>query len=111
MVGMRPGPTRTEFIEDQAAAGTQVALEGAETPIYVGRVVAAVATDPELMSMTGRVQWTSRLGRKYEIIDENGETPMLAEKRFEKAVIADPYSQEPMVAGERLAHGGESKND
>ena len=36
---------------------------------------------------------------------------MLAEKRFEKAVIADPYSQEPMVASERLAHGGESKND
>ena len=36
---------------------------------------------------------------------------MLAEKRFEKAVIADPYSQESMVAGGRLAHGGESKKD
>ena len=111
VVGMRPGPTRTEFIEDQAAAGTQVAMEGAETPIYVGRVVAAVATDPELMTMTGRVHWTSRLGREYDIIDENGETPMLAEKRFEKAVIANPYSQDPMVSGERLAHGGESKKD
>ena len=42
VVGMRPGPTRTEFIEDQAAAGTQVAMEGAETPIYVGRGVAAL---------------------------------------------------------------------
>ena len=111
VVGLRPGPTRTEFIEDQAAAGTQVALEGAETPVYVGRVVAAVATDPELMNMTGRVHWTSRLGRKYDIIDENGETPMLAEKRFEKAVKADPYSEDPMVSGERLAHGGESKNE
>ena len=111
VVGLRPGPTRTEFIEDQAAAGAQVALEAAETPIYVGRVVAAVATDPELMKMTGRVHWTSRLGRKYDIIDENGETPMLAEKRFEKAVKADPYSEEPMVSGERLAHGGESKKE
>ena len=64
-----------------------------------------------MMSMTGRVHWTSRLGRQYEIIDENGETPMLAEKRFEKAVIASPYSPEPMVGGERLAHGGESKKD
>ncbi len=111
VVGLRPGPTRTEFIEDQAAAGAQVALEAAETPIYVGRVVAAVATDPDLMKMTGRVHWTSRLGRKYDIIDENGETPMLAEKRFEKAVKADPYSEEPMVSGERLAHGGESKKE
>ena len=111
VVGMRPGPALTEFIEDQAASGVQVSLEGVETPIYVGRVVAAAAADPELMSMTGRVHWTSRLGRQYEIIDENGETPMLAEKRFEKAVIADPYSQESMVAGGRLAHGGESKKD
>ena len=111
VVGMRPGPVLTEFIEDQAASGVQVSLEGVETPIYVGRVVAAAAADPELMSMTGRVHWTSRLGRQYEIIDENGETPMPAEKRFEKAVIADPYSQESMVAGGRLAHGGESKKD
>jgi len=111
VVGMRPGPVRTEFIEDQASSGIQVALEGVETPIYVGRVVAAVATDPKLMTMTGRVHWTSRLGRKYEIIDENGETPMLAEKRFEQAAIAAPYSEDPMVSGERLAHGGESKKD
>ena len=111
VVGMRPGPVRTEFIEDQAASGKQVSLDGVETPIYVGRVVAAVASDPDLMSMTGRVHWTSQLGRKYEIIDENGETPMLAAERFEKAVRATPYSEEPMVSGERLAHGGEIKND
>ena len=95
-LALRPGPTRTEFIEDQAAQGIQVAMDGAETPIFVGRVAAAVIADPLHHEMTGRVHWSSELGIGYQITDENGETPTSARERFKEAPRANPYSDEPL---------------
>ena len=60
-LALRPGPTKTEFIEDQAAQGIQVAMDDAETPIFVGRVAAAVISDSLHHEMTGRVHWSSEL--------------------------------------------------
>ena len=110
-LALRPGPTRTEFIEDQAAAGVQVAMDGAETPIFVGRVAAAVIADPLHHEMTGRVHWSSELGIGYQITDENGETPTSARERFKEAPRANPYSDEPLQFAPRLAHGGETKEN
>tara|TARA_Y100001970_G_scaffold186932_1_gene227372 strand:- start:1419 stop:2324 length:906 start_codon:yes stop_codon:yes gene_type:complete len=110
-LALRPGPTRTEFIEDQAAQGIQVAMDGAETPTFIGRVAAAVISDPLHHEMTGRVHWSSELGIGYGIVDENGETPISARQRFENAPRANPYSDEPLQFAPSLAHGGQTKEE
>ena len=110
-LALRPGPTKTEFIEAQAAQGIQVAMDGAETPIFIGRVAAAVISDPLHHEMTGRVHWSSELGIGYGVVDENGETPMSARQRFENAPRANPYSDEPLQFAPSLAHGGQTKEE
>jgi len=110
-LALRPGPTKTEFIEDQAAQGIQVAMDGAETPTFIGRVAASVIADPLHHEMTGRVHWSSELGIGYGIVDENGETPMSARQRFENAPRANPYSDEPLQFAPGLAHGGQAKEE
>ena len=110
-LALRPGPTKTEFIEDQAAQGIQVAMDDAETPIFVGRVAAAVISDPLHHEMTGRVHWSSELGIGYGVVDENGATPISARQRFENAPRANPYSDEPLQFAPSLAHGGQTKEE
>ena len=110
-LALRPGPTRTEFIEDQAAQGIQVAMDDAETPMFIGRVAAAVISDPLHHEMTGRVHWSSELGIGYGVVDENGATPISARQRFENAPRANPYSDEPLQFAPSLAHGGQTKED
>tara|TARA_B100000945_G_scaffold215815_1_gene173929 strand:+ start:1241 stop:2146 length:906 start_codon:yes stop_codon:yes gene_type:complete len=110
-LALRPGPTKTEFIEDQAAQGIQVAMDDAETPIFIGRVAAAVISDPLHHEMTGRVHWSSELGMGYGVVDENGETPISARQRFENAPRANPYSDEPLQFAPNLAHGGQTKEE
>ncbi len=110
-LALRPGPTKTEFIEDQAAQGIQVAMDDAETPIFVGRVAAAVISDPLHHEMTGRVHWSSELGIGYGVVDENGAIPLSARQRFENAPRANPYSDEPLQFAPSLAHGGQTKEE
>tara|TARA_B100001245_G_scaffold35452_1_gene22859 strand:- start:74 stop:979 length:906 start_codon:yes stop_codon:yes gene_type:complete len=106
VIGLRPGPVRTEFIQDQASAGASVLTEGVETPIFVGRVVAAVAADQGRLEMTGRVHWTTDLGSHYGLVDEDGAIPMSARERFKDAPRADPYASEPMTKLRLTRHGG-----
>ena len=106
VIGLRPGPVRTEFIQDQASAGVSVLTEGVETPIFIGRVVAAVATDQDRFEMTGRVHWTTDLGSHYGLVDEDGAVPVSARERFKDAPRADPYASEPMTKLRLTRHGG-----
>ncbi|QHG18690.1 SDR family NAD(P)-dependent oxidoreductase [Nostoc sp. ATCC 53789] len=46
-----------------------------ETPLLTGRVIAALACEPNLMRRTGRVQIVAELADKYGIVDENGDRP------------------------------------
>ena len=46
-----------------------------ETPLLTGRVIAALACEPNLMRRTGRVQIVAELAKKYGIVDENGDRP------------------------------------
>ncbi|MEH2306776.1 SDR family NAD(P)-dependent oxidoreductase [Nostoc sp.] len=46
-----------------------------ETPLLTGRVIAALACEPNLMRRTGRVQIVAELADKYGIVDENGARP------------------------------------
>lgn len=46
-----------------------------ETPLFTGRVIAALACEPNLMRRTGRVQIVAELAKKYNLVDENGDRP------------------------------------
>jgi NAD(P)-dependent dehydrogenase (short-subunit alcohol dehydrogenase family) len=46
-----------------------------ETPLLTGRVIAALAGEPNVMRRTGRVQIVAELAKKYHLVDENGGRP------------------------------------
>jgi len=49
--------------------------EGAESPEFTGRVIDALARDPQLMEKSGRVLIGAELGEEYGIPDTNGRVP------------------------------------
>ncbi|MEO0397634.1 MAG: SDR family NAD(P)-dependent oxidoreductase [Cyanobacteria bacterium P01_A01_bin.137] len=46
-----------------------------ETPLLTGRVIAALAADPQVMRRTGRVQIVAELAKYYGLVDKGGECP------------------------------------
>jgi len=50
-------------------------LENAQTPEYIGRAVASLAGDPEVLKKTGRVLKVSDLAHEYGFTDIDGRTP------------------------------------
>ena len=46
-----------------------------ETPAYIGRAVAALAADPDIMSKTGGSYATGGLAKEYGFTDLNGTQP------------------------------------
>ena len=57
----------------------------AETPEFTGRVIDALACDPQYMEKSGRVLIGAELGQEYGIADANGSTPM-----SHRAFFGDP---------------------
>jgi hypothetical protein len=54
-------------------------LEWTESPEYVGRAIAALAADPDVMGRTGRILHTRDLGREYGFCDIDGKDPRFYE--------------------------------
>jgi dehydrogenase/reductase SDR family protein 1 len=85
VVSVWPGVIRTEFLDAVAASGDSWAVETwgdldlLETPRYVGRGVAALAADPNVMARTGERFWIAELGRDYGFTDEFGREHALPE--------------------------------
>ncbi|MBD0267499.1 MAG: SDR family NAD(P)-dependent oxidoreductase [Cyanobacteria bacterium Co-bin8] len=46
-----------------------------ETPLLTGRIIAALASDPNILRRTGQVQIVAELAREFGIVDENGNRP------------------------------------
>lgn len=46
-----------------------------ETPLLTGRVIAALAADPNIMQRTGCVQIVAELAERYGLVDEKGDRP------------------------------------
>jgi hypothetical protein len=46
-----------------------------ETPLFLGRGVAALAADPDALAHTGDVLSSWELGRRYGVTDHDGRTP------------------------------------
>lgn len=79
-VGLSPGWMRTELVlgafHTDAARWHEVpALAATESTAYIGRAVAALAADPGVMALTGRVLRVGDLARSYGFVDEDGRQP------------------------------------
>lgn len=72
VVSLYPGLVRTESVM-QAAAFFD--LSNSESPQFVGRAVAALATDPNIMRRTGQVMVAAALGQEYGFTDIDGKRP------------------------------------
>lgn len=47
-----------------------------ETPLLTGRVIAALAEEPNIMKYTGKVQIVAEIAEKYNLVDQNGDRPV-----------------------------------
>jgi NAD(P)-dependent dehydrogenase (short-subunit alcohol dehydrogenase family) len=72
-VSLYPGLVLTESV--QATIEFFENETNRETPLFVGRVVAALAGDPNVFDLTGRWLVAAELGADYGLTDENGVTP------------------------------------
>ena len=73
VVSLYPGLVRTEKV--MASAGW-LDLSNSESPRFVGRAVAALASDPRIMEKTGRVLIAAQLARDYGFSDVDGKMPV-----------------------------------
>ena len=80
-VTLYPGSVSTEFIVG-ARATTALEMTTAQTPLVVGRSVAALATSPDLMARSGSIQWVEDLGQEFGFVDEYGRAPAAYAKRL-----------------------------
>ncbi len=73
-LALYPGTVSTEFIvEAMRTPATEMA--DAQTPLAVGRTVAALASAPDLMERSGTIQWVEDLAAEFDIVDEYDRRP------------------------------------
>jgi NAD(P)-dependent dehydrogenase (short-subunit alcohol dehydrogenase family) len=72
VVSLYPGLVRTESV---LAAAAFLDLSNSESPQFVGRAVAALASDPDILSKSGRVLVAAALAEEYGFADVDGKQP------------------------------------
>ena len=72
VVSLYPGLVRTEKVMEAAA---YLDLSNSESPDFIGRAVAALAADPDVMRHSGKVLIAAALGLEYGFTDVDGKTP------------------------------------
>ena len=72
VVSLYPGLVRTEKV---MAAADFLDLSNSESPQFIGRAIAALATDPNVMEKSGRVLVAAALAREYGFKDIDGKQP------------------------------------
>ena len=72
VVSLYPGLVRTEKVMEAAA---WLDLSNSESPEFVGRAVAALAQDPDVLRHTGTALVAAQLARQYGFADIDGKTP------------------------------------
>ncbi|MBD2137312.1 SDR family NAD(P)-dependent oxidoreductase [Anabaena sp. FACHB-1237] len=70
----------TNFAQEQSLENGNSSLFGDgynwETPLFTGRAIAALASDPDIIKYTGKIQVVAEVAKKYHIVDENGNCPV-----------------------------------
>jgi dehydrogenase/reductase SDR family protein 1 len=78
-VSIWPGYVKSEKLAAQPdrvpAALAKLIAERGETPVFVGRAVAALAADPDVIAKTGRIVLASELATEYGFTDVDGNIP------------------------------------
>jgi dehydrogenase/reductase SDR family protein 1 len=72
VVSLYPGLVRTEKVMEAAA---WLDLTNSESPDFIGRAVAALAADPDVLRHTGNVLVAASLAVEYGFTDVDGRTP------------------------------------
>lgn len=72
VVSLYPGLVRTESV---MAGAEWFDLSNSESPQFIGRAVAALAADPQVMAKSGTVQVAAALGLEYGFSDIDGKQP------------------------------------
>jgi len=72
VVSLYPGLVRTEKVME---AAQWLDLSNSESPEFIGRAVAALAGDPDVLRHTGKVLVAAALAREYGFTDVDGKTP------------------------------------
>src|SRR5205085_6671022 len=71
VVSLYPGLVRTEKVME---AAQYLDLSNSESPEFIGRTVAALAADPDVLRHTGKVLVAARLAIEYGFTDIDGTT-------------------------------------
>jgi NAD(P)-dependent dehydrogenase (short-subunit alcohol dehydrogenase family) len=71
-LSLYPGLVRTEKVMEAAA---WLDLSNSESPQFIGRAIAALAADPDVMNRTGEVVVAASLAKEYGFTDIDGKTP------------------------------------
>jgi NAD(P)-dependent dehydrogenase (short-subunit alcohol dehydrogenase family) len=74
VVSLYPGLVRTESVL-LAAQGGWLDLSNSESPEFIGRVVAALAQNPNLMERSGKVLVAAEVAREFGVSDVDGRKP------------------------------------
>ncbi len=72
VVSLYPGLVRTESV---MANAQHFDMTNSESPQFIGRAVAALATDPKVMEKTGKVLVAAQLALEYGFTDIDGKQP------------------------------------
>jgi len=72
VVSLYPGMVRTEKVME---AAQWLDLSNSESPEFIGRAVAALATDPDAIRHTGHTLVAAAIARDYGFTDIDGKTP------------------------------------
>ena len=72
VASLYPGLVRTEKVMEAAA---YLDLSNSESPDFIGRAVAALAADPDLLRHSGNVLVAAALASEYGFTDVDGKTP------------------------------------
>ncbi|CAM9197399.1 unnamed protein product [Pylaiella littoralis] len=83
VVALYPGIVKTEKVDNLITmsptdfeTNTGIPLSSPmETPFFTGRAVAALASDPGILSKTGKVQVVAELAKEYGFTDIGGDSP------------------------------------
>jgi NAD(P)-dependent dehydrogenase (short-subunit alcohol dehydrogenase family) len=88
VVALTPGFLRSEAMLEHMGVTEENWREGvkknpsfieSETPLFAGRAVAALASDPKVLKKSGKVLSSWNLAREYGFKDVDGRAPMFAE--------------------------------
>ena len=72
VVSLYPGLVRTEKVMEASAF---LDLSNSESPQFIGRAVAALASDPNVLEKSGRVFVAAALAEEYGFTDVDGRQP------------------------------------